>query len=301
MTGEAIQLHGGIGITWEHDIQLYHFKRAASSAQFFGQPVDILAATRLLASRWSNARGAGAGVSRRARQVPLKVGPDVGDEFVDRHRRDGLYLQEFPHHPAPPSVRRPVPCASHRRRSPRRPTRTSLSTTSVRKVRSNDSSPRRRRCGRRRPPHPDQGNPTARRSSRMSTSPSLSRGASPGAPPSQSPGRATTSTKRSCFVPEIVVHQGRVGACRGGDRADRRLVEADLGKPASRRGEDHRPRVRRPEPTARPPTAHAVRRRSVAAPRHSATSAKAAMIAMSRHICPVADGCCDTSFSASTA
>jgi alkylation response protein AidB-like acyl-CoA dehydrogenase len=46
VTGEAIQLHGGIGITWEHDIQLY-FKRAASSAQFFGQPVDILAATRL--------------------------------------------------------------------------------------------------------------------------------------------------------------------------------------------------------------------------------------------------------------
>ena len=46
VTGEAIQLHGGIGITWEHDIQLY-FKRAASSAQFFNQPVDILAATRL--------------------------------------------------------------------------------------------------------------------------------------------------------------------------------------------------------------------------------------------------------------
>lgn len=46
VAGEAIQLHGGIGITWEHDIQLY-FKRAASSSQFFGQPVDILAATRL--------------------------------------------------------------------------------------------------------------------------------------------------------------------------------------------------------------------------------------------------------------
>ena len=32
VAGEAIQLHGGIAITWEHDIQLY-FKRAHGSAQ----------------------------------------------------------------------------------------------------------------------------------------------------------------------------------------------------------------------------------------------------------------------------
>ena len=37
ITGEAIQLHGGIGITWEHDIQLY-FKRAQASSQMFGAP-----------------------------------------------------------------------------------------------------------------------------------------------------------------------------------------------------------------------------------------------------------------------
>ena len=37
VTGDAIQLHGGIGITWEHDIQLY-FKRAHGSAQLFGAP-----------------------------------------------------------------------------------------------------------------------------------------------------------------------------------------------------------------------------------------------------------------------
>ena len=43
---EAVQLHGGIGITWEHDIQLY-FKRAHGSAQFFGQPVDVVAGTPL--------------------------------------------------------------------------------------------------------------------------------------------------------------------------------------------------------------------------------------------------------------
>lgn len=42
VTGEAIQLHGGIGITWEHDIGLY-FKRAQADAQLFGQPHHALA------------------------------------------------------------------------------------------------------------------------------------------------------------------------------------------------------------------------------------------------------------------
>lgn len=37
VTGDAIQLHGGIAITWEHDAQLF-FKRAHGSAQLFGQP-----------------------------------------------------------------------------------------------------------------------------------------------------------------------------------------------------------------------------------------------------------------------
>ena len=41
VAGEAIQLHGGIAITWEHDIQLY-FKRAHGSAQLFGPPADQL-------------------------------------------------------------------------------------------------------------------------------------------------------------------------------------------------------------------------------------------------------------------
>jgi alkylation response protein AidB-like acyl-CoA dehydrogenase len=41
VAGEAIQLHGGIAITWEHDIQLY-FKRAHGSAQLFGSPSDQL-------------------------------------------------------------------------------------------------------------------------------------------------------------------------------------------------------------------------------------------------------------------
>lgn len=37
VAGEGIQLHGGIAITWEHDMQLY-FKRAHGSAQLLGPP-----------------------------------------------------------------------------------------------------------------------------------------------------------------------------------------------------------------------------------------------------------------------
>lgn len=37
VVGEAVQMHGGIAITWEHDIQLY-FKRAHGSAQLLGPP-----------------------------------------------------------------------------------------------------------------------------------------------------------------------------------------------------------------------------------------------------------------------
>jgi hypothetical protein len=39
VAGEAVQLHGGIAITWEHDMQLY-FKRAYSSAQVLGPPAQ---------------------------------------------------------------------------------------------------------------------------------------------------------------------------------------------------------------------------------------------------------------------
>lgn len=43
ITGEAIQLHGGVGITWEYDAHLY-FKRAHGTAQLLGQPHELLSA-----------------------------------------------------------------------------------------------------------------------------------------------------------------------------------------------------------------------------------------------------------------
>lgn len=42
VAAEAIQLHGGIAITWEHDAHLY-FKRAHGSAQLFGAPGEHVA------------------------------------------------------------------------------------------------------------------------------------------------------------------------------------------------------------------------------------------------------------------
>ena len=41
MAAEAIQMHGGVAITWEYDIQLY-FKRAHGSAQLLGPPREYL-------------------------------------------------------------------------------------------------------------------------------------------------------------------------------------------------------------------------------------------------------------------
>ena len=41
VAAEGIQLHGGIAITWEHDMHLY-FKRAHSSAVLLGTPDELL-------------------------------------------------------------------------------------------------------------------------------------------------------------------------------------------------------------------------------------------------------------------
>ena len=42
VAGEMIQLHGAIGITWEHDAHRY-LKRAHGAAQLFGQPAEHIA------------------------------------------------------------------------------------------------------------------------------------------------------------------------------------------------------------------------------------------------------------------
>jgi alkylation response protein AidB-like acyl-CoA dehydrogenase len=41
VAAESVQMHGGVAITWEYDIQLY-FKRAHGSAQLLGPPRDFL-------------------------------------------------------------------------------------------------------------------------------------------------------------------------------------------------------------------------------------------------------------------
>jgi acyl-CoA dehydrogenase len=43
VSAQTIQLHGGIGFTWEHDAHLY-FKRARASGQLLGTPGDHIAA-----------------------------------------------------------------------------------------------------------------------------------------------------------------------------------------------------------------------------------------------------------------
>jgi alkylation response protein AidB-like acyl-CoA dehydrogenase len=42
VAAEIIQLHGAIGVTWEHDAHRF-FKRAHGSAQLFGAPTAHLA------------------------------------------------------------------------------------------------------------------------------------------------------------------------------------------------------------------------------------------------------------------
>jgi alkylation response protein AidB-like acyl-CoA dehydrogenase len=39
VTSEAIQVHGGIGFTWEHDMHLFYRRGLASEAAFGSAPV----------------------------------------------------------------------------------------------------------------------------------------------------------------------------------------------------------------------------------------------------------------------
>ena len=74
-------MHGGIAITWEHDMHLY-FKRAHSSAQLFGPPREYL--RRLESKGYVNAE-----LNARVRVYSPRVRPatvireTVGD-LIDR-------------------------------------------------------------------------------------------------------------------------------------------------------------------------------------------------------------------------
>ncbi|HEV3358655.1 MAG TPA: acyl-CoA dehydrogenase family protein [Pseudonocardiaceae bacterium] len=52
VAADMIQLHGGIGFTWEHDAHLY-FKRAWTSRELLGRPEDHLEALAVLATEGS--------------------------------------------------------------------------------------------------------------------------------------------------------------------------------------------------------------------------------------------------------
>jgi alkylation response protein AidB-like acyl-CoA dehydrogenase len=51
ITAQSIQLHGGIGFTWEHDAQLY-FKRAVASRFLFGDPASLRRCVGARAGLW---------------------------------------------------------------------------------------------------------------------------------------------------------------------------------------------------------------------------------------------------------
>ncbi len=79
---EALQLHGGIGMTWEHPVHLY-LKRAKADAIAFGTPGDHRNALAPLVGlpgpvvEWSSLREAGAAGRRRSRRGPGAVGGAV--------------------------------------------------------------------------------------------------------------------------------------------------------------------------------------------------------------------------------
>jgi alkylation response protein AidB-like acyl-CoA dehydrogenase len=49
VTGEAIQVHGGIGFTWEHDVHLYYRRALANEVAFGAAPHHREAVARYLA------------------------------------------------------------------------------------------------------------------------------------------------------------------------------------------------------------------------------------------------------------
>ena len=103
IAGDAIQVHGGIGFTWEHPAHLY-FKRAKSSEVMFGTPAyhrDVLAARLGLEPNGRSAGGMGrwAGPRRRAENTDIEILPE-DRAFADEVQRwlDSHLVGEFAEH-----------------------------------------------------------------------------------------------------------------------------------------------------------------------------------------------------------
>ncbi|MEU7041182.1 acyl-CoA dehydrogenase family protein [Streptomyces varsoviensis] len=73
VAGETVQLHGGIGFTWEHDAHLY-FKRAAGDESLFGPVHRLRARAAELAGLFTPDAGAGAGTAAGAPAGPQPGG-----------------------------------------------------------------------------------------------------------------------------------------------------------------------------------------------------------------------------------
>jgi alkylation response protein AidB-like acyl-CoA dehydrogenase len=103
IAGDAIQVHGGIGFTWEHPAHLY-FKRAKSSEVMFGTPArhrDVLAARLGLEpkGRSEGDMGRRAGPRRRAENTDIEILPE-DRAFADEVQRwlDSHLVGEFAEH-----------------------------------------------------------------------------------------------------------------------------------------------------------------------------------------------------------
>ncbi len=81
VAAEAIQLHGGIGFTWEHDAHLW-FKRAKATEQLYGTP-------RRAAAAGGAARGRAAGGCRGALRPPRAPAPPAPGGRRRSSRRRG--------------------------------------------------------------------------------------------------------------------------------------------------------------------------------------------------------------------
>ena len=112
VAAEGIQLHGGIAITWEHDMHLY-FKRAHGSAQLLDSPRELLRQTGSRGARGTHA--VNDRVALRAGIPPFYV-MDVWLAAAERQRSHGDLVNLSAGQPsvgAPEPVRAAAAAALH--------------------------------------------------------------------------------------------------------------------------------------------------------------------------------------------